>query len=181
MKHNSSIFWKTGFGAWLLTLSMLISIQTANAADNDLDPTFLRTAYLNSQWKMEAGKIAVKQTETANVKSFAQIMVTHSSHLSSELANLLKKKGIGCQRDFDSLRRETLGYLSRQRGAGIDREYISMTVDDLTTDLNLYQKAAGQSKDPEIKSLAEKSLKGLKEDLALADKILRNIPPPVLK
>ena len=155
--------------------------QAAPSNGNDFEVAFLRQAYLNSLWKLETGKIAARQTETTNVKSFAQLMVSHSSMLCDELSLQLKRKGINPPKEFDSTQKDTLVYLSHQRGAGIDREYMSMAGDDLAADLSHYRKALPLLKDSDLKILAEKALKGLKEDSILADRTLRSIPPPVLK
>jgi putative membrane protein len=171
---------KTVF-AYLFLLVFPALAQAGPSNGNDVEISFLRQAYLNSLWKLETGKIAARQTETTNVKNFAQLMVSHSSMLCDELSLQMKKKGITPPKEFDSAQKNTLVYLSHQRGAGIDREYMSMAGDDLANDLNHYRKALPQLKDPDLRILAEKALKGFKEDSALADRILRSIPPPVLK
>jgi predicted outer membrane protein len=172
---------KTALLFCFLLLIMLAQGQAGTPNGGEFDIAFLRQAYLNSLWKMESGKIAAKQTETTAVKNFAQLMVARSSTLCNELVQLLKKRGSYFQGDFSSTQKDTISYLSRQRGAGIDREYMSMAGDDLADDLKHYPKAFHQSKDPEIRIFAEKAIKNLKEDSILADKILRNLPPPVLK
>jgi putative membrane protein len=165
----------------LLTGILPVTAKAGNANDVEDEATFLRKVYLNCLWKVESGKIAAKQTETTSVKNFALRMISHSSTLDSEITHWIKKKGISSQRDLDSTQKDTLAYLSKQRGAAIDREYMSMTADDLSADVNSFQRAARQAKDPEIKAFAEKILKGLKEDFIMAERILRNLPPPVLK
>jgi predicted outer membrane protein len=167
--------------AFFLLVILVTSAQAGTLNGSEFEIVFLRQAYLNSLWRMESGKIAAKQTETTAVKNFAQLMVARSSTLCNELVQLLKKKGSHFQGDFSSTQKDTLSYLSRQRGAGIDREYISMAGDDLADDLKHYPKAFHQSKDSEIRIFAEKAIKDLKEDSVLADRILRNLPPPVLK
>jgi predicted outer membrane protein len=175
-----SLLFKTIFALFFLMV-LGSPAQTGPSNGNDIEVTFLRQAYLNSLWKLETGKIAVRQTETTNVKNFAQRMVSHSSLLCDELSLQLKKKGISPPKEFDSTQKDTLVYLSRQRGAGIDREYMSMAGDDLAADLSHYRKALPQLKDPDLRLLAEKTMKGFKEDSVLADRTLRSIPPPVLK
>ena len=162
-------------------LILLAQARIATPNGNELEIAFLRQAYLKSLWKMECGKIAVRQTETADVKHFAQLMTIHYSALCDELSAHLRKRGIIPPNDFDSTQKDTLAYLSRQRGAGIDREYLSMAGDDLLEDLRHYQRGFQQLKDPDLKILVEKSLKTIKEDSILADRTLRSIPPPVLK
>jgi putative membrane protein len=181
MKAYRKIFLIASLLGGFVAASLLNTAQAGNAAEIEDDATFLHKAYLNCLWKMESGKIAAKQTETTNVKNFALLLIAHSSILDSDLAQWINKKGIGLQRELDSTQKNTLVYMSRQRGAAIDREYMSMTADDLSADVKSFQRAARQGKDPEIKAFAEKTLKGLKEDLVLAERILRNLPPPVLK
>jgi putative membrane protein len=181
MKAYRKILLIAGLLGGFVLVSLLNTAQTGNSSEVEDDADFLRKAFLNCLWKVESGKIAAKQTETTNVKNFALLLIVHSSILDSELAQWMTKKGIGPQREFDSTQKNTLVYLSRQRGAAIDREYMSMTADDLSTDVKNFQRAARQAKDPEIKAFAEKTVKGLKEDLVMAERILRNLPPPVLK
>jgi putative membrane protein len=149
--------------------------------DIEDDATFLRKAYLNCLWKIESGKLAAKQTETTDVKNFAVRVVSHCSALVNEMNRLMKNKGVDPQGDFNSVQKNTLTYMSTQRGATIDREYMSMVADDLSADLKRFQRAARYAKDPDIRAFADRAVKGLKEDFVLAERTMRNLPPPVLK
>jgi hypothetical protein len=71
--------------------------------------------------------------------------------------------------------------MSRQKGAGLDREYTSMIADDLTRDMKDLRSTILYTQDPDVRAFAEKTLKKLEEDRSRIDSILMNLPMPVLK
>ena len=153
--------------------------------DTPMEPrdevVFLQSAALGCLWRVESGTVAARQGAAEAAKSFGQHMVTRYSGLGREVATLAWKKGIGLPGKLDRSQQSTLEYMAKQRGAGIDREYVSMMADDLSGDLKNFKRASRQAQDPDIQAFAARAVRGLEEDLSLAERVLRDLPQPILK
>jgi putative membrane protein len=145
------------------------------------DPTFLKTTALSLLFKAEFGNLAATKGSAESVKAFAQHMNQRYSTIFVQLKSLAEKKGVALPTGFDVLQQNTLDYLSAQRGAAIDREYAGATIDDLGETLRSFKRAAGQSKDAEIKAFAEEAVPLIDKDLHAARKVLLDLPQPILK
>ncbi len=148
---------------------------------NNGDSLFIRAAANNCIWKFTMGVLAQKQAASDDVKKYGAMMASDHGKYCSELKRLADTKGIVLTPDPDRVRQNTAVYLSHEFGAAFDRNYISLMADDNQQDLTLYRTEAQSGKDDQIKAFASGIVRRFETYITEAEKILLNLPKPVLK
>jgi putative membrane protein len=166
--------------AWILGTGLLVA-QVTKHPDGQDDGAFLQRVSLGIIWKIETGRIAFNNAAAVQVREFGQHMADRYQAVDTELAVLAAKKNIRVSSFLDAASQNTLDYMSRQKGAGLDREYTAMIADDLTKDMKDMRSAILHTQDRDVRAFAEKTLRKIEQDLGWVDSILANLPLPVLK
>lgn len=139
--------------------------NAANAIAGTTDEEFLEEAALGGMAEVELGKLASTKAANAEVKKFAQMMVTDHSKANEELKALAEKKGITLPKELDSSHKATLDQLRTKAGAEFDEDYVADMVDDHEKDVAAFEDKAKNAKDPDIKAFAEKTVPVLRKHL----------------
>ena len=79
------------------SVSNAVSSATATS-----DPDFIKEAAMGGMAEVELGKLAATKATNAEVKKFAQMMVTDHSKANDELKALAAKKGIAAPIEFEA-------------------------------------------------------------------------------
>jgi putative membrane protein len=165
---------------FLCLIGSTLAQPDLSSPQND-DLRFLQTAANNCLWKMNLGDLAKKQAASKEVKQYGEIMSTDHGQYYQELNRLAGRKGIAFTADPDRVRKSTFVFLSQEYGAAFDRNYISLMIDDNQRDLSLYRQEAAKGHDAEIRAFAANILNKLEGYVLAAEKILLDLPKPVLK
>src|SRR5215204_692425 len=93
-------------------------------------PAFAQKAAMSDMFEIESSKLAVEKSEDADVKAFAQQMITDHSKASEELMATLQQAGsdIAVPAMLDGPHRDKLEKLTSATGNDFDAEYVSMQV-----------------------------------------------------
>lgn len=145
------------------------------------DRAFLRQAAKDSLWQLSLGELALKQAAGGNIRKYGEDMILGNRRIQADIQSLAKKKGVDLEIDQDPLQNQTLEHLSRELGAGFDRQYISLMIDEQERSYRLYRKEADQGQDRETRAFAGDVLPWIGEQLKRARDILLGIPQPFLK
>lgn len=151
-----------------------------SSSQND-DLRFLQAAANNCIWKINLGDLAKKQAASNDVKQYGEKMATDHGQYYQELNRLADRKGVAFAVDPDRVRKNTFVFFSQEYGAAFDRNYISLMIDDNQRDLSLYRKEAEKGHDEEIRAFAANIINKLESYVLAAEKILLDLPKPVLK
>jgi len=145
------------------------------------DQLFVRQAYKNATWLLKLGKLAHQLAASQSVRDHGQLVTeAYEKHL-EEIRSLAARKGVSLADDTDPARFNTIQHFSRRTGAELDRNYISLMIDENADQISLYRKEAQEGRDREIADFASRNIKRLEGDAAIAQMILGNLPRPVLK
>jgi uncharacterized protein (DUF305 family) len=101
--------------------------------------------------------------------------------IQDNIISLAQKKGISIEIMLDPLQGQTLDALTREHGAGFDRQYISLMSDEHEKSERLYRKEAEQGQDRDVRAFAGDILPWIQMQLKRAREILSGIPQPFLK
>ena len=164
-----------------LLFAVCLMAQVGGTKDAVSEEAALQTLALASLWKMESGRIAAARASSKAVRDFAAQMINRYRSMAEEIASLAGKKGISLSGRLNQTQENTLAYMAAQRGAEIDREYVSMTVDDLAAEIKMSRSAVTTAKDPAIRTFLAAAAQKLEEDRRRADTILDALPQPILK
>lgn len=140
--------------------------RTSSVQDN-----FWTKAAQGGMAEVELGKLALTKAQNAEVKSFAQKMVTDHTKANEELKTLAAKKNVTLPTDLDSAHKSMMSDLQGLSGAEFDREYVNGQVEDHEATVQLFEKQSEDDSDPDAKTFAAKTLPTLRMHLDMIKKI----------
>lgn len=151
----------------LTALLLLTLLPTAFAADLEArDKTFVEKAAAGGLAEVELGQLAADKATNADLKAFAQMMVTDHSKANAELKELASKKGVTLPTKLEEKYVKLREKMSGLSGAEFDRNYASEMVDDHEEDVKMFEEEAEKGSDSEIKAFAAQTLPVLRGHLA---------------
>jgi putative membrane protein len=133
------------------------------------DRNFLENAAQGSFAEVEASKLALEKSESADVKEFARRMIEDHEKMASEVTALAKAKG-ATPPDGPSLMQKTeITALRALSGGAFDKMYVNrIGVAAHESTVKMFEEASQETKDPEVTALIEKALPQLREHLKMA-------------
>lgn len=146
-------------------------VMTVNADD----AKFATAAANGGMAEVNLGKLAQEKGTSQKVKDFGAMMVTDHSKANDELKALAKNKGIALPLVVGADEQKEYDELSKKSAADFDKAYVSKMIDGHKKAVSLFEDAAKNCKDPDLKAFATNTLPTVKAHLELIkdiDKIL---------
>jgi len=140
-----------------------------SAAVDSTDKSFIQDAYEDGLAEVSAAQMAQNKTANADVKAFAEKMITDHSKADAELKTLADSKKVTVATEPSLTARGKAKLLDTHSGATFDKDYASDAVSDHKKAVAAFEKAANESKDPDVKAFAAKILPTLREHLSMAE------------
>lgn len=140
------------------------SISTAMAATSN---SFVDNAAEGGITEIEAGKLALQKSSSADVKTFAQHMVTEHTKANQELATVAKKLDIEVPDDA-ALTDKAKKAILEMRDESFDEAYANNQVAAHEKTVELFKKESTSSDNAELKAFATKTLPTLEAHLKAA-------------
>ncbi len=133
------------------------------------DSSFLKDAAEAGNAEVEGSKLAVAQSSSADVKTFAQMMIDDHSKAGDELKALAASHDVKVSDKPSMLKQAELKLLSKRKAASFDQHYAeAIGVKAHEDTIKLFQKEADKGDDADVKSFAAKTLPTLTHHLELA-------------
>jgi putative membrane protein len=132
------------------------------------DSAFARTAAAAGLAEVRMGRLAEQNAQSAQVRTFAQRMVTDHTQLGHRLAAIAQRKVLTLPTEPSAQDVITLADLSRQKGADFDNAYLRAQVTDHEIALSAFQQEAEHGTDPDLKAFALAALPILRQHLRMA-------------
>lgn len=126
----------------------------SSADQND----FSKKAAEGGMAEVELSKLAVTKAQNAEVKKFAQTMITDHTKANEELKALAAKKSVTLPADLDAAHKSMMDKLKGMSGAEFDKAYVDAMVNDHNSAVELFKKQAGDDSDGDLKAFAAKTL-----------------------
>ena len=136
------------------------------------DKSFLKDAAEGANAEVEGSKVAVTQSSSADVKTFAQQMIDDHGKAGAELKGLADQKGVKVS-DTPSITKKTeIKVLSERKGSSFDQHYAdSIGVKAHQDTIKLFQKEVDKGSDPDVKAWASRTLPALQHHLEMAQSL----------
>jgi putative membrane protein len=115
--------------------------------------TFLRQAAEMARAEMRAAQLAVAQATSADVRTFAQQVVSDNRQISNSIDELARKKGVVMLPPAE-VTTENYGKLSELAAAEFDKEFVKLMSSLQEDAVKLFEKALNDAKDTDVKELA---------------------------
>ena len=154
-----------------------VTLLGSNTDSLDFDKDFMVQAASGGLLEVQLGQIAQQNASAAAVKQFGKMMVSDHTKANNELTALAKQKNIVVPSAPGEDAQEHINKLQQSKGKDFDRDYVSLMVDDHKEDIEQFEKAAENAKDPDIKALAVKTLPVLKHHLQMIQSIQNGMKP----
>jgi len=90
---------------------------------------FVKTMLMKNLAEAELGKLAAQRTASAEIKSYAQMMVMDHTKANEDLRPIAQALGIPAPTQVDESHRKEADRLSRLQGTAFDREYVKLMAD----------------------------------------------------
>jgi len=132
------------------------------------DTEFAVAAADGGMIEVKLGELAKTNASSASVKEFAEMMVKDHTKASDELKALAQQKNISLPMSLSDDKQKKYDDLAKKKGKEFDQAYASFMVDDHKEDIEEFQEAAKDSKDPDIKSWAAGKVPTLQHHLEMA-------------
>jgi putative membrane protein len=157
---------------------MALSTKIKAAPDDKLaasDAKFLTEAASGGMMEVQLGQAIADKTSNADVKEFAQRMVTDHTRANDELKTLAQQKNVTIPSELDAKHQKMMEKITSKTGTELDKTYIQAMVKDHKKDVSEFQKAANDAKDSDVKAFAAKTLPVLQEHLTMAENIHKSL------
>ncbi len=132
------------------------------------DREFINKAGLSGMHKVRAGQLAVQKAQASDVKQFGQRMVDDHTGVNGRLQKLSQQKGLSLSAQLDKKHQDKIDSLAKKTGVDFDKAYVDEMIDDHKSDIDNFEKAAKDAKDPGMKDFAATTLPTLREHLQAA-------------
>ena len=133
------------------------------------DSAFIKDAAAGGNAEIEGSKMALQQSASADVKTFAQTMVDDHTKAAGQLATLAGQKGVEIPDKPSLLKQGELKLLSKRKDTSFDKHYAdSIGVKAHEDTVKLFQKEVDKGTDADVKAWASKTLPALQHHLEAA-------------
>lgn len=139
----------------------------ANSISQD-DLDFINKAAQGGLLEVQLGQVAARQGTVSSVKTMGQKLSADHSAAYDELKGLAAKKGLNLASTLDSDHQKRLDELSKMGGTKFDKDYADYMAEDHEKEVRLFEKAAKEANDPDVRAWANKTLPTLRGHLSMA-------------
>jgi putative membrane protein len=151
----------------LLLMLSAFGRQLSFAQTTDTVTTnFVKNASMGGLMEVKAGQLAVKKGKSISVKSFGAKMISDHTVANAQLKKIALKKGYAT-----GMAMPASPLLANTKGAEFDKNYITMMVADHKKTIAIFENAAANAQDADVKAFAVKTLPKLKQHLTSVESI----------
>lgn len=123
---------------------------------------FIKHSAADGMAEVKIAGLAVKKAENAEVKAFAEMLVTDHTKVNEELKMLATNKNVDLSAVIDPKDAGTFQKLEKFSGAEFDKEYLGEVVSSHKKCLGAFEDISKESKDADVKAFADKIIPTLK-------------------
>lgn len=135
------------------------------------DKEFVSKAGMGGLAEVQMGNVALQKAQHADVKAFAQRMVTDHGNANTELQTLATNKGLAVPAELDSDHKGAVDHLNGLSGAEFDKAYMQHMVEDHVKTVADFETASSSAGDGDVRGWATKTLPTLQDHLKQAREI----------
>jgi len=144
------------------------ALSAGPAAAQSADQPFAREAAIGGMAEVALGTLAKEKASSADVKQFADRMVTDHGNANDELKQWAQQKHVTLPAAVDAKHQATHDRLAKLSGQAFDKAYMSDMLMDHQHDVAAFKREAASGKDPDLKAWAAKTLPTLQDHLKMA-------------
>ncbi|MCC9165219.1 DUF4142 domain-containing protein [Pontibacter harenae] len=147
---------------------------TANEDQMQRQSDFMTKAASSNMLEIQAGQLAQQKGQSQQVKDYGQMMVTDHTSATDKLKTLAQQKNITLPDSMGQDHMSQYEELQGKSGQEFDQAYMDLMVSSHEESVNLFEDAANNMEDPDVKSFASSTLPTLQQHLDRAKTIQEN-------
>jgi putative membrane protein len=152
--------------ASLLSTGVLANEKAALSAS---DQKIIKTLAADNRQEVQMGELATRKAQQADVKAFAEKMVTDHTRLNESLTALAKRWNIDTTKAEESKSASQFDNLDNQSGKNFDESYVKDMVKDHKKAVETYEADIKNAQNADLKSYLQDGLSTIKEHLQKAE------------
>ena len=156
--------------------------STISAAASKLSPVdynFVAQANLGAPFQVDSGRIAEDKAKTAEIRSYAHLMVTSHIPVVEALNTILKHKGLTAPPNtlLEGAYHAMVSSLKTDTRAALDRDYVEGQLEYQKGNTALFQYEIQYGTDPDLKEFARATLPNIEDHLQRVTKLVSSGRP----
>jgi len=120
-------------------------------------------------------EVAQRKSDSPEVKQFAEMMKTQHTEANQQLQPLAQARGISINQSLDPKHQQKVEKFQKLGGNEFDQEYAKAMLRDHQKNIALYERAAQQLQDPDVRRYAQNTLPKLQQHLQHAEQTARSV------
>jgi putative membrane protein len=165
----------TRLNRFVIGAAVIGAFVATNACAADIsmsDKRFLKNAAEAGNFEVEGSKLALKKSKDAEILKFAKMMTEDHTQASAKLKDLATKRKVELPKEPSLLQQAKIKYLETRDGVKFDKSYANhIGVSAHEQAVKLFEDAAEDADDADIKKFAADTLTVLKKHLEEAKRI----------
>lgn len=162
--------------ATILALTGTISFgaEKEKSGDSDkssVDAAFIKKAANGGMTEVELGKIAAKNGQKDDVKSFGEQMVKDHGKANDDLKAVASKMNAKVPEKVNAKHQAMIDKFSKMSGDSFDAAYVKEMVKDHKKDVAEFEEAQGKVKNEDLKKFISDTIPVMKGHLEMAEKM----------
>lgn len=167
------------FAAIVLVLSFAYAPVVAASSPSAKDREFVEKAAVAGQFEVRASELAMTRASDPAIRAFAEMMVRDHTALAQKLKSLATSKRIPVPTALDAEHAQKLETLrSAASPKAFDEAYADAMEDGHDRSVSLFEKAAEDAGDADLRAFAKSSVATLRQHSEAAEKLdARDVAP----
>lgn len=129
---------------------------------------FAQTAAISNQFEIQSSQLALQKSPSADVKQFAEKMISDHTELGQEMQDAVKQANMPAPSEqLDAKHKQILTKLQGLEGSGFDRQYITDQVNAHLQAVNLLQQYSTNGQSQPLKQWAATGLPTIQQHLQM--------------
>ena len=149
---------------YLPALAIVLAAATAPALATDDAQTFVNKAAVGGMFEVESSELALKMSRDADVRKFADTMISDHGKANSELETLAREEGLTAPAKLDGEHAAMLKSL-RESGRLFDAPYIKAQLDGHQKTVEMFEQYAESGENKALQNFAVETLPTLRMHL----------------
>jgi putative membrane protein len=126
---------------------------------------FVTEAASGGMFEIQSSQLALQQNLDPEMERVARMMIDDHNRINQELQSLAQRKGITVPQSMKSPQQNMLQQLRNAAGTQFNTKYRDLQIRSHEETIALFERAARDLQDPDLKSFAQRSLPTLREHL----------------
>lgn len=143
-------------------------VDTRRVAVPQAETEFVKKAAVSGLYEVQSSQMATTASQSAEVQQFAQQMITDHTAANQQLQQLAASKNIEVPQTLDEKHQKMISRLQKATGEQFDTTYGRQQMKAHQEAVQLFQQAATNLTDPELKAFAETALPKLQQHAEMA-------------